>query len=87
MSKYGKLEDYEEVIMVPSTDILRFGCCDCALVHDIRIRIESDDKAIITFRRQNRATAQLRRYGWGDLQKDNRGKYRLMTYPIIDEKS
>lgn len=78
MSKYGKIEDYEEVVFNPSTDILRFACCDCALVHDMRIIIESNDKAMVVFRSHHRATAQLRRYKWGNLQKDGKAQYRLI---------
>lgn len=78
MSKYGKLEDYEKVVFNPSTDILRFACCDCGLVHDMKIVIEDDDKAIVIVCRHNRATAQLRRYEWADLQKKGNGKYRLV---------
>ncbi len=78
MSKYNKIQNYEEVAINPSTDIFRYACCDCGLVHDMRIVIEGDDEATVAFRRQNRATAQLRRYGWGNLQKDGNRKYRLI---------
>lgn len=41
--------------------ILRFQCCDCGLVHDIKFEADTD-KLILRMRRNNRATAQITRH-------------------------
>jgi hypothetical protein len=37
------------------------ACCDCALVHSIDYRLSKDGALEVRFRRDNRATAAMRR--------------------------
>jgi hypothetical protein len=59
-SKYKPSHDHQETEVIPGIG-LNFACCDCALVHDLQVRLE-DGKIFISFTRNNRATAQLRRH-------------------------
>ena len=61
MSNYPELEDDEKTYFDWRTATLRFACCDCGLVHDIDF-VPRGAKSYVTFRRHNRATAQLRRH-------------------------
>ncbi len=76
MGKYPKLADYEGALLEPD-EIFRFACCDCGLVHDMAVVREKKGKIGIAFRRHNRATAQLRRQEFGNLQKQAIGPYRM----------
>src|SRR5512139_3226592 len=58
-SKYKQFHDHKEIEVQPGVG-LNFACCDCALVHDLQIRLE-DGKVFVSFTRDNRATGQLRR--------------------------
>ena len=77
MSKYRKLEDYEGV-EVKKGYIFRFACCDCGLVHDMAIADEKNKKHGLAFKRNKRATAQLRRLKYGYLQQEGSPKYRMI---------
>lgn len=52
----------KKTLMIPSKQILRFQCCDCGLVHDIRFRADSDNPITVIMERNNRATGQIRRF-------------------------
>lgn len=69
--KYPKLKDYEGFIVDAEKEILRLACCDCGAVHDVKLVSEKDGKTGIIFRRSRRATAQLRRYRYGNLQNES----------------
>ena len=61
MTKYKKREDCEG-FEVPSSTTYKISCCDCGLVHDF-VFVSHDGKPVgIAARRNNRATAQKRRY-------------------------
>lgn len=63
MSKSNKqLKDGESITLVDSvTHFLR--CCDCGLVHRLDVQHSRGQKhTIVTFTRDNRATAQVRRW-------------------------
>lgn len=57
-SKYKQFHDHKEIEVQPGIG-LNFACCDCALVHDLQVRLE-DGKVFVSFTRDNRATGQLR---------------------------
>ena len=76
MSKYPKLDDYEGV-EIKKGCIFRFACCDCGLVHDMAIADEGKGKHGIAFKRNKRATAQLRRLDFGYLQQDGSLRYKM----------
>jgi len=59
MSTYKDLE--EKLDFNWRKQILRFQCCDCGLVHDIKYIAKGCRIKIITTR-NNRATGQIRRY-------------------------
>lgn len=66
MTKYPKLKDGEG-IEIENEQILKFACCDCGLVHDIGVAIEDNGKIGLAFKRNKRATGQLRRHHFGYL--------------------
>ena len=75
--KYHKLNDGESFHLDLDNDNLRFACCDCGKVHKFTFKhIKNNiwDIAIFSF---ERATAQLRRHCYGDLQNPY-GDYKLV---------
>lgn len=58
-SKYKQFKDGQEIEVEPGIG-LNFACCDCALVHDLQVRLDGG-KAFVSFARDNRRTAALRR--------------------------
>lgn len=76
MSKYPKLKDFEGFCIDPENQILHFACCDCGLVHRIGMAIVGSSLEI-AFQRHNRATAQLRRHKFGNLQNAEKS-YRII---------
>jgi len=79
MSIYEQLEDYEPVFLEPG-DQFKAACCDCGLTHLMQYCIVDkegkqieDQGIVIRFIRDNRATAQLRRYEYGVLHTGTRG--------------
>ena len=79
--KYKRLKDYEGIEVNPDKEILKFACCDCGCVHKIALAKENNGNIGIALRRDNRATAQLRRYEFGYLHKGIAG-YRLSKEDI-----
>ena len=59
--KYIQREDYDG-FEVEGEGLHRISCCDCGLVHDMAVAIEDNGKIGLAFKRNNRATAQIRRY-------------------------
>jgi hypothetical protein len=60
-SRYKQRKDGEG-FAVPNGEVYRLACCDCGLVHDF-VFVSEDGKPIgVAARRNNRATAQRRRY-------------------------
>ena len=64
----SKYEDLSETVdpegwsrWVTPAPIYKMACCDCGLVHEMRYRID-DGELEVAFRRNNRATAQVRRH-------------------------
>jgi glyoxylate carboligase len=70
MSKYPKFNDGEGIEVEPG-QLLRLACCDCGLVHDIGIALEDTGNFGLAFKRNSRATGQLRRHKFGYLQEKN----------------
>lgn len=75
--KYGKLDNYEGFYLEQDEEILRFACCDCGLVHSMAV-VPEGNRIGIAFKREARATAQLRRHKYGDLQQRPNGAYRMV---------
>ena len=47
----------------PVMDGYKMSCCDCGLVHDMQFRVTDEyDRVEFRVRRNNRATAQVRRH-------------------------
>lgn len=78
MTKYPKFNDCEGVLLDPDEEYFRFACCDCGLVHTMAVVPEGDGKIGVAFKREPRATAQLRRHEFGYLQQ-GRGKSYAMS--------
>jgi len=76
--RYPKLGNGSAVTMNPKTDLWDVACCDCGLIHCIKVRIISDTEVTITFKERKRATAQLRRHNWGSLQQGKNKKYEML---------
>ena len=81
MSKYPKLADYEGFLIDPKEEVIHFACCDCALVHVMALAHEDNGKIGVAFKRESRATAQLRRHEYGGLQQRRGGRYRMVRMP------
>ena len=82
MAKYQRMDDYEPSQIDPSKEVLKFACCDCGLVHTMAMSIISDgqsagSKIEITWRRENRSTAQLRRNEFGGLHTKPRRSWHM----------
>ena len=71
MSKYRKIFDYEGFKIDPDKETVCFACCDCGLVHSMGVAFEEGGKIGVAFKRENRATAQLRRHHYGSLHRGN----------------
>ncbi len=69
MAKYKKLEDGMGFDVNTEEETLKIACCDCGLVHYIGITIKDDKNIMIGFKRDRRATAQLRRHSYGFLHR------------------
>lgn len=79
MTKYKKREDYEEFLVNYKGEILAIACCDCGLVHQYAFHVYRGGKLGMAAKRENRATAQLRRYDYGYLQQGRKkNKYALV---------
>ena len=81
MTKYRKFGDGEGVLLDPDEDYFRFACCDCGLVHTMAVVPEDDGRIGVAFKREKRATAQLRRHEYGFLQQRRGGRYRIVRTP------
>jgi hypothetical protein len=57
--RYRKVAD-GETVTIPRHGLMKMACCDCALVHVVRLR-QSDRGFILTAWRDTRATASKRR--------------------------
>lgn len=77
MSKYRKIKDYDATIVDPEEAPFALACCDCGLVHYIKLEITEDSKVVIAFKSDKRITAQLRRHNYGDLQRGKSSMYRM----------
>ena len=66
---YGKQKDPATFIINPEKETLKLACCDCGLTHFIGITyVEGTNKVAVTYKRDRRATGQLRRHKYGFLQ-------------------
>jgi len=61
MSKYEHFENNQEIEIEEGVG-LNFACCDCALVHDLQIRVDESGRVFLSFVRDNRRTGALRRH-------------------------
>ena len=63
MTRYKVMVEEEDgwTYWIRPLDPYKFRCCDCGLVHNLEFRV--DDNGNVNFRgkRNNRATAQIRR--------------------------
>ena len=59
--KYTTIKDGEG-IEVGDGEITKIRCCDCGLVHEVGVAIEDNGMIGLAFKRDNRATAQIRRH-------------------------
>lgn len=76
--KYSRDSGEKPFKICPEEQVLHFACCDCGLVHEWVYEIKGDKQIVMTARRLNRATAQLRRHKFGYLQRPVKSdKYEL----------
>jgi len=77
-AKYRKLEDFEEITLKYKDGILAFACCDCGLVHQIAFHVYRGGVLGMAHKRHSKATAQLRRHNYGNLQQGHsKLKYKM----------
>lgn len=75
---YEKMDNGDGVSLRRGRDILKFACCDCGMVHFIKVQLTKKEKYFwVRFWRDDRATGQLRRHKYGDLQHALKG-YRIV---------
>ena len=72
MSTYGKLDDGMGFTFNSEEVTLKMACCDCGLVHYMGITILKDKNVFVGFKRDRRATGQLRRNNYGNLSQDGK---------------
>jgi len=78
-TKYIKARDFQPHIIDTKAEVYKFACCDCGLVHFMKMEIIDDSLVKLIFAQDKQATAQLRRHEYGSLQKENkRKKYSLV---------
>lgn len=66
MTKYPKINEGEGLPVTMGTTVKQ-ACCDCGLVHTIQF-FQTEDGFDMAHWRDERATAQLRRHKYGNLQ-------------------
>lgn len=54
----------------PNEVTLKMACCDCGLVHYMGITVTKNGDVSVGFKRDRRATGQLRRNNYGNLSQD-----------------
>jgi len=75
--KYNKLEDGMGFTFDPNEVTLKMACCDCGLVHYMGITVLEGTKVSVGFKRDRRATGQLRRNNYGNLSRDGKLPFTL----------
>ncbi len=70
--KYDKLDDGMGFTFDPEKVTLKMACCDCGLVHYMGITVLGDGDVSVGFKRDRRATGQLRRNNYGNLSQDGK---------------
>lgn len=76
-----KKDTYDEIVdgyIVKPPMSFYLACCDCGLVHDIKISVLKNKKIKLIFDRDDRRTAQVRRYGKTELQKYDDEMWKLI---------
>lgn len=68
MTKFIKHQDGEAFRIDLDTESFRFACCDCSKVHLLQFHHIKDNIWDFAFFADNRATGQLRRRKYGNLQ-------------------
>ena len=83
MSIYAKFKDYTGIIVNIEEETLKLACCDCGFVHYYGLTIKDDKHIMVGFKKDDRATAQLRRHNFGNLQQRRISKYKLVKVDQI----
>lgn len=79
MYQYQKFADNTGIKVNTEEETLKLACCDCGLVHYEGITILDDKTIMIGFKRDKRATAQLRKRNYGYLQQGRKkDRYRMI---------
>lgn len=63
--KYIAFRDGENKVIDTEGEILKLACCDCGLVHFMKITVLDDSVIRINFIRDKAATGQVRRHRYG----------------------
>ena len=70
--KYEKLADGYGFTFNADEVTLKMACCDCGLVHYMGITVLKNGNVSVGFKRDRRATGQLRRNNYGNLSQDGK---------------
>ncbi|KKL19779.1 hypothetical protein LCGC14_2462020 [marine sediment metagenome] len=68
--KYDIIEENQWI--KPKHKGYKLACCDCGLVHYMGITVLDNKDVSVGFKRDRRATGQLRRNNYGNLSQDGR---------------
>jgi hypothetical protein len=69
MTKYAKIRSREPFSIDTDDETLRLACCDCGLVHEYAMKVDTrhPHRIVMYVVRDSRATGQLRRNEFGSL--------------------
>lgn len=68
---YYQIKDGDNIELDKGGEIIKFSCCDCGLMHKFTMKILDNGNIGVMIRRDNRATAQLRRHNKFLLEQTN----------------
>ncbi len=90
MSKFPKVGDGDVFIVDTADEHLRLACCDCGAVHDVVVKVLGPDdepqdsgRVGLALYRNRRSQAQLRRHGYGSLQRPDSAPYKMVKANTI----
>jgi len=71
-------EDIEDLYIFKLPHTFYLACCDCGLVHNVKISMMKNGKIKFVIDRDDRRTAQIRRYGKTELQKNDDEMWKII---------
>ncbi len=75
--RFSSIQAGEKLVLEAKNGITHLCCCDCGLVHKVKVTPLNDGGISLQFYRDNRSTAQIRRHGELELMRGNISKYKM----------